>query len=87
MGRAVSRRPLTMEARVPSHGSPCAVYQTQTVIWTGFSPSTSIFPSVSYPATLRTHLHLHATLYQQDKRAKPGNLPKSTALSEIGSAG
>ena len=48
LGRAVSRRPLTVEARVPSQDSPCAVYHTQTVIWTGFSFSTSIFPSLSF---------------------------------------
>ena len=48
MGRAVSRRPLTVEARVPPQVSPCEVYHTQTSIWAGFSPSTSIFPSVSF---------------------------------------
>jgi hypothetical protein len=48
MGRAVSRRPLTVEAWVPSQVSPCEVYHTQTGIWTGFSPSTSIFPSASF---------------------------------------
>jgi len=45
------------------------------------------FPVIVIPATLRTHLHLQAALYQQDKRAKPRNLPKSTALSEIESDG
>jgi len=48
MGRAVSHRPLALEARVPSQGSSCEMYHTQTGIWTGFSPSTSIFPSVSF---------------------------------------
>jgi hypothetical protein len=33
---------------------------------------------------LHTRLHLNTILYQKDKRAKPGNLPKSSFLSEIG---
>jgi len=57
MGRAVSRRPLTVEDRVPSQVSPCEVYHTQAGIWAGFD-----FPVSVIPATLRTHLHLHAAL-------------------------
>jgi hypothetical protein len=48
MGRAVSCQPLKVEARVPSQIGPCEVYHTQTGIKTGFSPNTSIFPSVSF---------------------------------------
>jgi hypothetical protein len=33
---------------------------------------------------LHTHLHLYVAHTRRDKSAKPGNLPKSNALSEIG---
>jgi hypothetical protein len=40
MAQAVSRRPLTAEARV----SPCGICGGQNGTGTGFSPSTSVFP-------------------------------------------
>jgi hypothetical protein len=43
MAQAVSRRPLTAEARVRSRVSPCWC-GGQRGIGTGFSPSTSVFP-------------------------------------------
>jgi hypothetical protein len=44
MAEAVSRRPLTVEARVRSRVSSCAICGRQNDTGTGFSPSTSVFP-------------------------------------------
>jgi hypothetical protein len=44
MAQAVTRRPLTAEARVRSRVSPCGICSGQSGIGTGFSPSTSVFP-------------------------------------------
>jgi hypothetical protein len=44
MAQAVSRRPLTAEARVRSRVSPCGICGGQSGNGTGFSPSTSVFP-------------------------------------------
>ena len=44
MAEAVSRRPLTAEARVRSRVSPCGIYGGRSGTETGFSPSTSVFP-------------------------------------------
>jgi hypothetical protein len=44
MAQAVSRRPLTTEARVRSQVGPCGICGEQSGIGTGFSPSTSVFP-------------------------------------------
>jgi hypothetical protein len=44
MAPAVSRRPLTAEARVRSRVSPCGICGGQSGTGTGFSLSTSVFP-------------------------------------------
>jgi hypothetical protein len=44
MAQAVSRRPLTADARVRSRVSTCGICGGQSGTGTGFSPSTSIFP-------------------------------------------
>jgi hypothetical protein len=44
MTQAVSRQPLTAEARVRSRVSPCGICDRQNDTGTGFSPSTSVFP-------------------------------------------
>ena len=58
MARAVSRRPLTAEARVRSRVSPCAICGGQSGTGTGFSLSTSVFPcqfhSTSAPLQAKT---------------------------------
>jgi hypothetical protein len=41
-------------------------------------------PVCIIPPMLRTHLHAHVALNQKDKRAKPGNLPRSNALFSVG---
>ena len=43
MAQALSRRPLTAEARVHSHDSPWEICGRQSGTGTGFSPSTSVF--------------------------------------------
>jgi hypothetical protein len=65
MAQAVSRRPLTAEARVRYRASPCGICGGQSGTGTGFSPSTSGFPcqfhSTSAPILGKTkktnHLH------------------------------
>jgi hypothetical protein len=44
MVQAVSRRPLTAEARVRSRVGPCGICGGQSGTGTGYSPSTSGFP-------------------------------------------
>jgi hypothetical protein len=44
MAQAVSRRPLTAEARVRSRVGSCGTCGAQSGTGTGFSPSTSVFP-------------------------------------------
>jgi len=72
--QAVSRRPVTAEARVRSQASPGGICGGHSVNGTDFSPSTSAFPcqcivtSAQYPSTYFS--------YQKDKRAKLWNLLK-----------
>jgi hypothetical protein len=48
MAEAVTRRPLTMEARVRPEASSCGICDGQSGTGIGCSPSTSVFPSVSF---------------------------------------
>ena len=76
MAQAVSRWPLTADARVRSRVSPCDICCGQSGTVTGFSPSTSVF-ACQYHSTNAPYSSLSACCsYQKDKRAKP-------ALSEM----
>jgi hypothetical protein len=44
MAQAVSRRPLTAEARVRARVTPCGIWGKQSGTGTGFSSSSSVFP-------------------------------------------
>ena len=44
MAQAVSRRPLTADARVRSRLGPCGICGGRSSVGIGFSPSTSVFP-------------------------------------------
>jgi hypothetical protein len=46
MARVVSRRPLTAEARLRARVNPCGICGAQSGTGTGFSPSSSFFPSI-----------------------------------------
>jgi hypothetical protein len=60
MGRVtaqvVSRRPLTAEARIRGWVNPCGIYGGQSCTGTGFSPSSSVFPSYHSTVALQTHI-------------------------------
>jgi hypothetical protein len=70
MAQAVSRRPLTAEARVRSRVSTCGICGGQSGTGTGFSPSTSVFPcqfhSIGAPLQGKTEKnhHLHYKVAQ-----------------------
>jgi len=84
MAQAVSHWPLTAATWVRSRVRFCGGKSGNE---TGVSPSTSVFlyqylstnAPYSSSSTYRS--------YQKDKRAKPGNLPKRSALSKIGDHG
>jgi hypothetical protein len=52
MAQAVSRRPLTTEARVRSQVSPCEIFCGQSGTETGFSPSCQFSPVNFIPLVL-----------------------------------
>jgi hypothetical protein len=65
MAQAVSRRPLTAEARVRSRVSPCGICGGQSGTGTRFSRSTSVFPrqfhstGAPLPGNTEKTNHLH----------------------------
>jgi hypothetical protein len=55
MAQAVSSRPLTAEALVPSRVSPCGICGGQSDTGTGFSPSTSVVSCQFYSTGAPLH--------------------------------
>jgi hypothetical protein len=55
MAQVVSRRLLTAEARVRAQVSPRLIYGGESVIWTGFSPSYSVYAALQYHSTCQHH--------------------------------
>jgi hypothetical protein len=84
MALAVSRQPLSAEARIGSQVSLYEICGGHSGTGTGFSESTSAFDcqyhsiNASYSSS-STHFS-----YQKDKQAKPENLPKGNAPLCIG---
>jgi hypothetical protein len=57
MAQVVSRRPLTAEAWVCARVNPCGICGGQSGTGTGFSPSSSVFPSIYHSAVApQTHI-------------------------------
>jgi hypothetical protein len=63
MAQAVSRQPLTAEARVRSRVGSCGICGGQSGTGTGFSPSTLVFPcqfhSTGAPLQWKSRKNLH----------------------------
>jgi hypothetical protein len=57
MAQAVSRRPLTAEARVRVRVSPCEICGGQSGTGTGLSPNSSVFPC-QYHSTVALQTHI-----------------------------
>jgi hypothetical protein len=57
MAQAVSRRPLTAEARVRARVNPCGICGGQSGTGTGFSLSSSVFPC-RYHSTVALQTHI-----------------------------
>jgi hypothetical protein len=57
MAQAISRRPLTAEARVRACVNPCEICGGKSGTGTGFSPSSSVFPC-QYHSTIALHAHI-----------------------------
>ena len=55
MAQAVSRRPLTADARVRSRVSPCGMCGGQSGTGTGFSPSNYVFPRQFHSTGVSLH--------------------------------
>lgn len=84
LAQAVSVRRLTTETHVRTHASPCQISGGQSGSWTGFSPSSSVFP-FQYHSTMAPHPSLSTySSYHKKKQAKSGNHPKSSTLSVVG---
>ena len=83
MTHAVSCRLLTAVAWVRSWTSPCEVCGCQIGTGAGFSPSTSVLPCQCHSTNAPYSFLSTGRSYQKDKQPKPGNLPKSSAVSEI----
>jgi hypothetical protein len=57
MDQVVSRQPLTTEAWVRAQVNPCGIYGGQSGTGTGFSSSSSVFPSI-YHSTIALQTYI-----------------------------
>jgi len=84
MDQAVNRWPFTAQPRVRFQITPYEMCGGQSVTGTDFSLSLSVSPrhyhstSAPYPSSSTCFP------YQKDRKAKPGNVSKSSVISEIG---
>jgi hypothetical protein len=77
LAEAVSRWRVTAEERVRSQLSPFEIRSGETDTGTGFCPSTSVFPRHYHSSNAACSSLFTYCCYQKEKRAKPGNIPKS----------
>ena len=70
MAQAVSRRPLTAETRIRSQASPCGICGAQSGTATGFSTSTSVFPSQFHSTGAPLHVKTKKTNHPNHKVAQ-----------------
>ena len=71
------------EARVRSQTRPRGICGGRSGSGTGYS-SARLFPPVSIiPPMVHSHLQSYSDLTRKDRRAKPGNLPKSNVHWKI----
>jgi hypothetical protein len=73
-----------VEARVRFQVGPCEISDGQSGTGTGFSARTSVSPCQYHSIHVPYSASSARCFYHKDKQAKPGNFPKSYALSETG---
>ena len=84
MAQPVTCRPLTVEARVQSHVSPCEFCGGRSVTRTGFSLNMSVFSCQYHSTNAPYSSSSKCCSYQKDEWAKSGKLPKYHTRSKIG---
>jgi hypothetical protein len=87
MVQTVSLWPLAAEARARSQASPCGISDGQSGTGTDSSPSASILPYQFCSINVPISFSATCCSYHTYRRRKPGNIPKSNALSKIGGGG
>jgi hypothetical protein len=81
MAKAVSLRRLTAEARFRSRFTPSEICDGESGTGTGFSPGTSVFLCQYHSSNAPYSSSSAGYPYHKDKRAKPGNIPKSSSVN------
>jgi hypothetical protein len=84
MPEAVNRGPLTAEARVRCHASPCEIYGGPSDIGTGFFSVYFGFPLSYHHTNAKKSPSYTSAFYQKDKRVKPGNLQTQCSFGNRG---